>query len=93
LTGKRFSTCVSWFEGILVIDEAYIDFSSEAGFLSEISENYENIVVLQTLSKAWGRAGIRLGMAFAGHEIISVLNKIKPPYNINSLSIDEALRT
>jgi histidinol-phosphate aminotransferase len=82
----------SWFKGILVIDEAYIDFSSETGFLSEISD-YENIVVLQTLSKAWGRAGIRLGMAFAGHEIISVLNKIKPPYNINSLSIDEALRT
>ncbi|MGF1585420.1 MAG: histidinol-phosphate transaminase [Bacteroidales bacterium] len=82
----------SWFEGILVIDEAYIDFSSEASFLNEI-ENYDSIVVLQTLSKAWGRAGIRLGMAFAGHEIISVLNKIKPPYNINSLSIDEAVNT
>jgi histidinol-phosphate aminotransferase len=81
-----------WFKGILVIDEAYIDFSSVAGFLSETG-NYDNIVVLQTLSKAWGRAGIRLGMAFAGHEIISVLNKIKPPYNINSLSINEALKT
>ena len=73
------------FGGIVVVDEAYIDFSSEPSFLSELS-TYPNLVVLQTLSKAWGSAGIRLGMAFASPEIIAVLNKIKYPYNINQLS-------
>jgi histidinol-phosphate aminotransferase len=82
----------AWFEGILVIDEAYIDFSSETGYLGEIGKT-DNIVVLQTLSKAWGRAGIRLGIAFGNRELIDVLNKIKPPYNVNSLSIEEAIRT
>lgn len=81
-----------WFEGIVVIDEAYIDFSDDPGFLRD-AVTMPRLVVLQTLSKAWGRAGIRLGMAFANKEIIDVLNKIKPPYNINSLTIEEAQRT
>ena len=81
-----------WFGGLLVIDEAYIDFSSKPGFLPEIA-NFPNMVVLQTLSKAWGRAGIRLGIAYGSEELVNVLNKIKPPYNINSLSIAEALNT
>jgi histidinol-phosphate aminotransferase len=70
------------FEGLVVIDEAYINFSRQRSFLSELKE-YPNLVVLQTLSKAWGLAGLRLGMAFASEEIIAVYNKVKPPYNIS----------
>jgi histidinol-phosphate aminotransferase len=69
------------FEGLVVIDEAYVNFSRQQSFIRELTE-YPNLVVLQTLSKAWGLAGLRLGMAFAGEFIIDVLNKIKPPYNI-----------
>ncbi len=83
---------LKWFGGILVVDEAYIDFSDKPGFLPEIDLR-EKLVVLQTLSKAWGRAGIRLGMAFGNEDIIRVMNKIKPPYNINSLTIREAMNT
>lgn len=79
------------FEGIVVIDEAYIDFSSEPSFLAELSK-FPNLVILQTFSKAWGGAGIRLGMAFASPEIIAVLNKIKYPYNVNVLTQECALR-
>ncbi len=78
------------FEGIVVVDEAYIDFSSEPSFLSEL-KNFPRLVVLQTLSKAWGAAGIRLGMAFASPEIVAVLSKIKYPYNINMLTQKAAL--
>ncbi len=70
---------------IVVIDEAYIDFSKEESWVTKLNQ-YPNLVVCQTLSKAWGAAGIRLGMCFASTEIIDVLNKIKPPYNINSLT-------
>jgi histidinol-phosphate aminotransferase len=73
------------FKGIVVVDEAYIDFAKEGSILSEIN-NYPNLVVLQTFSKAWGLAGLRLGMAFAQPGIINILNKIKYPYNINSLT-------
>jgi len=73
------------FEGLVVVDEAYIDFCPEKSLLSELPE-HPNLVVLQTFSKAWGMAGIRLGMAFAGQEIIDVLNRIKYPYNINILT-------
>lgn len=73
------------FEGIVVVDEAYIDFSHQPSFIKELS-TYPNLVVLQTFSKAWGSAGIRLGMAFSSTEIISILNKIKYPYNINQLT-------
>ncbi|MFZ4724151.1 MAG: histidinol-phosphate transaminase [Paludibacter sp.] len=78
------------FEGIVVLDEAYIDFASEKSFTEKLSE-YPNLVILQTFSKAWGSAAIRLGMAFASVEIIAVLNKIKYPYNINILTQQQAL--
>lgn len=78
------------FQGIVVIDEAYIDFSTEPSFLNELKK-YPNLIVLQTLSKAWGAAGIRLGMAFSSPEIITILNKIKYPYNVNQLTQDYAL--
>ncbi len=68
--------------GIVVIDEAYINFSAHRSFVQEL-EDYPNLVVLQTLSKAWGLAALRLGMAFSNKEIIQVMNRIKPPYNIN----------
>ena len=73
------------FNGLVIVDEAYIDFTDEVSLLGQL-DNYPNLVVLQTFSKAWGMAGVRLGMAFASGEIISVLNKIKYPYNINILS-------
>jgi len=73
------------FPGLVVLDEAYIDFSRHPGFLGRLQE-YENLVILQTFSKAWGLAGARLGMAFAHPDIISILYKIKYPYNINVLT-------
>src|SRR5580704_11422378 len=69
------------FNGLLVIDEAYINFSRQQSFIRELTE-YPNLVILQTLSKAWGLAGLRMGMAFASEMIIDVMNRIKPPYNI-----------
>ena len=78
------------FEGIVVLDEAYIDFAPESSF-SEFLTQYPNLVILQTFSKAWGNAAIRLGMAFASIEIIAVLNKIKYPYNINILTQKHAI--
>jgi len=80
------------FNGILVLDEAYIDFAFEKSF-SEFLAQYPNLVILQTFSKAWGSAAIRLGMAFASTEIIAILNKIKYPYNINILTQQQALIT
>ena len=78
------------FEGLVVVDEAYCDFSSQKPFRTELSK-YPNIVVLNTMSKAWGSAGIRLGMAFASKDIIDILNKGKYPYNVNALTQREAL--
>jgi histidinol-phosphate aminotransferase len=78
------------FEGIVVVDEAYIDFAPGKSLLPELAK-YPNLVILQTFSKAWGMAGIRLGMSFASVEIIQVLNKIKYPYNINILTQQKAL--
>jgi histidinol-phosphate aminotransferase len=75
-------TILTNFGGIVVVDEAYINFSKHKSFTYELAE-FPNLVVLQTLSKAWGLAALRLGMAFASTEIIQVFNKIKPPYNIN----------
>lgn len=72
------------FNGVVVVDEAYIDFADRPSMLQDISK-YPNLVVLQTFSKAWGLAGLRVGMAFANAEIISVLNKIKAPYNVGEL--------
>lgn len=73
------------FPGLVVIDEAYIDFSTETSWLSRLDE-YDNLVVLQTFSKAWGMAGARVGMCFGNSAIIEFLKKIKPPYNISSLA-------
>tara|TARA_R110001632_G_scaffold115887_2_gene227420 strand:+ start:184 stop:1230 length:1047 start_codon:yes stop_codon:yes gene_type:complete len=73
------------FSGLVVIDEAYIDFAASPSWISRLSE-FPNLVVTQTLSKAYGMAGIRLGMCFASKDIIQILNKIKPPYNVNKLS-------
>ncbi|TZF83073.1 histidinol-phosphate transaminase [Pedobacter sp. BS3] len=83
-------TILANFNGIVVIDEAYINYSRQKTFIQELTE-YANLVVLQTLSKAWGLAGLRLGMAFASEEIIEVFNKVKPPYNINLASQKLAL--
>ncbi len=79
------------FNGIVVIDEAYIDFSNDESWLSRLND-FPNLIVTQTLSKAFGLAGIRLGICYASKEIISVLNNIKPPYNINQLTQDAALK-
>lgn len=78
------------FDGIVIIDEAYSDFSREKNFRSELNK-YPNIIVLNTFSKAWGCAAIRLGMAFADKEIINLFNKVKYPYNINALTQKKAL--
>ena len=84
-------TLLANFHGIVVVDEAYINFSRQKTFIQELTE-YGNLVVLQTLSKAWGLAGLRVGMAFASEEIIEVMNKVKPPYNINEASQQLALQ-
>ena len=78
------------FAGLVVVDEAYINFSRQHSLLKELSE-YPNLVVMQTFSKAWGLAALRLGMAFASEEIIALLDRIKPPYNINQVTQDFAL--
>jgi len=75
-------TLLNNFKGLVIVDEAYINFSKQKSFVQELTE-YPNLVVLQTLSKAWGLAGLRLGMAFASTAIIEILNRVKPPYNIN----------
>ena len=94
-TGNSFSeesvtTLLEHFNGLIVIDEAYIDFSEKESWLKKI-EQYPNLIITQTLSKAYGLAGIRLGICYASAEIISVLNKIKPPYNVNELTQKRAL--
>ena len=79
------------FNGIVVIDEAYINFAKQKSFIQELND-YPNLVVMQTFSKAWGLAGLRLGMSFASVEIIEVMNKVKPPYNINQATQELALK-
>ena len=79
------------FNGLVVIDEAYIDFTKDPSW-TQVLEQYPNLIVTQTLSKAYGLAGIRLGICYASKEIIAVLNKIKPPYNINSLTQEAAIK-
>ena len=93
-TGNSFSTkkieeLLNLFNGLVVIDEAYIDFSSEESWTSKLSE-FPNLIITQTLSKAYGMAGIRLGICISSAEIIAVVNKIKPPYNVNQLTQDKA---
>jgi len=94
-TGNSFKAAsierlIKEFKGIVVIDEAYIDFSNEESWASKLS-GFPNLIVTQTLSKAYGMAGIRLGICYASQDIISVLNRIKPPYNVNALTQQKAI--
>jgi histidinol-phosphate aminotransferase len=94
-TGNSFSTesvqyLLNNFNGLVVIDEAYIDFSDKESWIQKIKD-YPNLIITQTLSKAYGLAGIRLGICYASAAIIAVLNKIKPPYNVNELTQKRAL--
>ena len=73
------------FNGIVIVDEAYIDFSSQASFIKNINK-YNNLIVSQTFSKAWGLAGVRTGVAYASEEIINLYNRVKPPYNVSTLN-------
>lgn len=91
LTRDKIKAVLEEFRGVVVIDEAYIDFTSSKSFAEEL-DNYPNLIVLQTFSKAWGLAGLRLGMAFASADIINILNKIKYPYNVNIQTQDLALK-
>ena len=88
---ESIETLLDNFEGIVVIDEAYIDFASTPSWITRLEE-YPNLVVLQTFSKAWGMAGLRLGMAFGSAELISILDKIKPPYNVNEATQELVLQ-
>lgn len=90
LNSRDVESLLQQFKGLVVIDEAYIDFSSQASWLNRLQE-FPNLVITQTLSKAYGLAGIRLGICYASEFIISTLNKIKPPYNINELTQQKAL--
>ena len=83
-------TILNHFNGLVIVDEAYINFSKQKSFAQSLMD-YPNLVVLQTLSKAWGLAGLRLGMAFASAEIIGYMNKVKAPYNINMVTQEMAL--
>ena len=94
-TGNSFSNenvraLLENFNGLVVLDEAYIDFSQKESWVQQL-DTYPNLIITQTLSKAYGMAGIRLGICYASSEIISVLNKIKPPYNVNGLTQQRAL--
>lgn len=79
------------FDGLVVVDEAYINYSRQRSFVCELND-YPNLVVMQTFSKAWGLAALRLGMIFASTDIVDVLNKIKPPYNINQATQELVLK-
>ena len=81
---------IEQFEGLVIVDEAYSDFSSQKTLRSELAK-YPNMIVLNTMSKAWGCAAIRLGMAFASQDIIDIFNKVKYPYNVNQLTQQQAL--
>ena len=91
LCRKEIESLLNRFDGLVIVDEAYIDFSSSESLLKDL-DKYPNLIVLQTFSKAWGCAAIRLGMAFASPEIIGIFNKIKYPYNVNRLTQEEAIR-
>lgn len=90
LNRNEILTIIKEFDGIVVVDEAYIDFSNGKSLLLEI-DNFPNVFVVQTLSKAYGMAGIRVGLGFGAKEVVAYLNKVKPPYNVNVLSQNFAL--
>lgn len=90
LTREEITKVITQFEGLVIVDEAYSDFSAQKTFRSEI-QKYPNLIVLNTMSKAWGCAAIRLGMAFGSKEIVDIFNKVKYPYNINLLTQQQAL--
>lgn len=85
LSAAKIESVLSQFNGLVVVDEAYIDFSERESFSQKLDQ-YPNLVVLQTMSKAWGLAALRLGMAFCSSELIAILNKIKAPYNLSGLT-------
>ena len=91
ITRNDIEVVLNNFDGLVVIDEAYINFSKQKTFIAELTE-YPNLIILHTLSKAWGLAGLRLGMAFASEAIISYMNKVKYPYNINTATQQLALQ-
>jgi len=84
-------TVINNFDGFVIVDEAYIDFSSEQSMLKQLNQ-HPNLIVMHTMSKAWGSAAIRLGMAFAHKDIIDIFNKVKYPYNVNLLTQNQALK-
>lgn len=95
-TGNSFSkesveVLLRTFDGLVVLDEAYIDFSSQKSWLKRLKE-FPNLIITQTFSKAYGMAGVRLGICYASEEILGILNKIKPPYNVNDLTQKCALK-
>ena len=91
LCRKEIDALLNKFDGLVVVDEAYIDFADAPSLLADL-DKYPNLIVLQTFSKAWGSAAIRLGMAFASPEIIAIFNKIKYPYNVNLLTQQAAIQ-
>ena len=91
LCRKEIDALLNKFDGLVVVDEAYIDFADAPSLLDDL-DKYPNLIVLQTFSKAWGSAAIRLGMAFASPEIIAIFNKIKYPYNVNLLTQQAAIQ-
>ncbi|WP_282067729.1 histidinol-phosphate transaminase [Olleya namhaensis] len=80
------------FNGIVIVDEAYIDFSAQASFIKNI-DKYDNLIVSQTFSKAWGLAGVRVGVAYASQAIITLYNHVKPPYNVSTLNQEAVLKS
>lgn len=89
-TDENITFLLENFDGLVVLDEAYIDFAQRKSWLQKLNE-YPNLIISQTLSKAYGLAGLRVGLLYASEEIIQILNKIKPPYNINTLSQEKAI--
>lgn len=90
LSREEMLKVVERFQGIVIVDEAYIDFASQMSMRQELAK-HENLIILQTMSKAWGSAAIRLGMAFASREIVTIYNKVKYPYNVNLLTQQQAI--
>ena len=92
INNEEIEKVIENFDGIVIVDEAYIDFSKQKSFSRYINSETSNVIVLQTMSKAWGSAAIRLGMAFAKKEIIGIFNKVKYPYNVNMLTQEQAMK-